>query len=383
MIVLTFFIAVFLKLTLATATPILSPNEILQELLRNCTHFQVSSYMPACPYGNYNDVGRPNCGNMEISINFTLQRLLHVDDANKNFAIAAQFTAHWFSPCHSFQIGDTELTLKVDETQFWTPSLIHLNSVADHAMTSQDARLFVRTRQPNLTLIRFFTQRIGVFESNCDLQFDFFPFDQQNCTVVLVLKERPDITRLKVMSNGKVDIDPDVTPESSTWQLVALSLSDSQEIVYSDNRSIAKFSLLLQRNPQFYIFNFLLPCLLFNLLSLMAFGLEITDPDRPMLTVTLLLALAVTHTDISQNIPPAPQRNLLSNYADFSMVHSSTIVLYFSVMIFAYRQSQWLRKNLKWIEIPVFIGFCFQVFAINLYLIISIKQSSYTSFFID
>ena len=356
-------------------------SDLRLDLLRNCSHSQAFVYSPSCPRGNIFQISsnRSTCQVMDVALTMEFQRFFFIDDTHENFVVSAQLTAQWKVPCPGIVVGDNEFSFRVDETEFWRPSLIHVNAIEDLTMETKYGRFFVlKLTSDEPDSLRFYWQKIGIFKSQCSLKFQKFPFDAQECSIQILLKEIVDTVRLKIVNSSSFGTDAtndpfsrDIITESSSWILTDFSFVDVYELIYSGNRSYALFTLCFQRRPEFYIFNFISPCCLLNLLSLIVFAIEVSNPDRLMLAVTLLLSLTVTHTEICQHVPPVPQRNLLSNYADLAILHCWTTMIYFSAMIFCSQRYTWLVKNSKMIETIAFLWFLFQILAINIYLIVT------------
>ena len=345
-------------------------------MMQHCPHLQQFVYTPLCPHGNYYEVNNSNCNFMEIALTMEFHRFFYIDDTDEHFAVSAQLTAQWRVPCHDFQTDTEEMTFRIDEGHTWAPNLLHINAVDDLTMESKYGRFYAMKRTGDgSSMVRFYWQKIGTFKSQCNLIFLQFPFDQQQCTIQILLKESSLVANLKVSTtssshsfgtDGQIPID--MVSDSSDWELVEIFFNDSIENIYNSNRSVGTFTLNFKRKADFYIFTLILPCLLLSSLSLTAFAIDPKESDRVMLCLTLLLSLIVIHSDVSQHIPPVPQRNLLSNYADLSILHSWIIIIYFSCMIFASNNSQWVKNNRKPIEIIALFWFSLQIIAINFYL---------------
>ena len=358
-----------------------STNSILTDLSLNCSQFEVSAYTPNCPYGSHRDPSsdKSNCKSIIILTSFQFQRFLNIDDTNENFAILAKFTARWWASCPQFQWDGDDLSLKISEQHWWTPGLFHINAVEDQLMSIQGSRFFFLKRSSDdKSMVQFYWQKVGVFKSNCNLNFDIFPFDEQTCHIRILLKEELEAGHLNVTqssntyANSSIETRPlfDIMSKSSSWTWTESLFEENVEEVYGTNRSVATFSLSFKRKSEFYIFNFIVPSFLLNSLSLTAFAIKASDPERLMLAVTLLLSLIVMHSNINEHIPPVPQRNLLSNYADFAILHCWLTLVYFSIMIFAFRRN-WMavKQNHGRIEIVAMLWFSLQIVSINVYLI--------------
>ena len=363
-------------------------DEILLNLNQNCFQVRKSVYTPSCPYGNFIDdddgddgdsLQQSNCQSMDIFTGFEYQRLIYIDDTNENVEILAQFTIQWAVQCPHFRSNFTDWTLAIGEQDWWTPSLFHVNAVDDQKMANKGSQFYVMRRKVDEPgVIQFKWQKIGTFSSHCYLNLDMFPFDRQICQIRIFLKENIKTGRLQVIPNSNSYSIGNMQPLkcnmmslTATWACVKASAASTYEVIYGSNQSLVAFKNEFKRKPDFYTFNFILPCFLLNSLSLASFALDVSDANRLMFAVTLLLALTVMHTDISQYVPPTPHRNLLSNYADFGILHSWITTSYFAIMIFLYGNNFTIIKhNYKLIEMVAIIWFIFQVSAINLYLII-------------
>ena len=358
-----------------------SHANIYEDLLKNCSHFNLNVYTPKCPIGNYVHIeNRTNCERLEITISVEFLRFLYIDGAIESFAATAQLSATWFVPCPMFDIGSEDMTIPIDRSRFWVPDLMHMNAIEDFAMESKYRRFFATKRDifTDESVIGFYWQEIGLFNSYCNLAFDLFPFDRQECFIEIMLKGNLKTGSLNAVKNANVItnisdsyIPTEIVPIGSEWSLIGVTIREGVKEIYGNKQAIAIFGLQLERKSDYYVFNLIIPVFLLNFLSLTSFAIEASDPNRLINSLTLLLSLTVIQTDIRQRVPPVPQRNLLSNYADLSILHIWLSIIYFSIMTLSSRKKTWwINRKFKQIEMFAVVLFACQILAINLYLII-------------
>jgi hypothetical protein len=165
-----------------------------------------------------------------------------------------------------------------------------------------------------------------VFESKCDIDITYFPFDTQICNFVFVswsfLKDELNVTLHE--ENAPIDYYDYV--ENSVWDIVHSTSYTSPE---HEPDAKVTFTLTLRRKPQYYVMNLILPVVLLGVISLLVFVIPADAGEKMSFAVTVFLAFAVFLSIISMQLPVNSEKtSILGLYLVFQMTLGvGTIVL--------------------------------------------------------
>lgn len=141
----------------------------------------------------------------------------------------------------------------------------------------------------------------SIVESNCDINMALFPFDTQNCLIAYGCLTS-DVDEIS-LQNESWYVKSDFLIESGEF-LVAFNSVSAHEFadLQGDDFAVLYIRLQLQRRPNFYLINMILPCTVLSLLSVFAFCLPVTG-DRVSLQITLLVSFVIYQLMLSDYIP--------------------------------------------------------------------------------
>ncbi|KAK3088335.1 hypothetical protein FSP39_017784 [Pinctada imbricata] len=192
-------------------------------------------------------------------------------------------------------------TIHVKEAEVWTPEFFVDNSVADASILSDKHVLLVVKSTGELiwSLPRIFTV-------HCDIDVTYYPFDTQTCAVELTswayAKPEMQFAALRThvnLEDLKQDGEWDI--KSSTVEISDIPETKTDgSIVYL---SRINFHITLQRKFSYYVTSILLPVLLISYLNSIVFILPVQSGGKIGCTLTILLALSVLLTLITDSIP--------------------------------------------------------------------------------
>ena len=142
----------------------------------------------------------------------------------------------------------------------------------------------------------------GKFETICSgFTFTNFPFDKQICEMYFYSAD--SIENFK-FSNWTIYFNStDFISSSDIWNLegASLAISESLDLVYKVWE--IKIKITFQRKYQYYIGNVLLPSFSLYLIQLAALLLPPETADRPMFSITVVLAYTFVLTSVFALIP--------------------------------------------------------------------------------
>ena len=129
--------------------------------------------------------------------------------------------------------------------------------------------------------------------TTCDLDMTYYPFDMQKCTVQLILVgSTNEWIKLYIEMN---DFISEEDTNHGSWQL----LNKSVTVGYGQFHIDMEF----QRRPMFMLINILLPIIVLALLTPVVFVLPKNSGERVGYAITMLLAISVYMTIVSDNLP--------------------------------------------------------------------------------
>lgn len=139
----------------------------------------------------------------------------------------------------------------------------------------------------------------------CTIDITYFPFDEQRCRITFgswsYMENALDM-RLK-SKRDHADLAR-YTP-SGEWKLVSLNAKrDAVKYSCCKHRFVTiTYTVHIQRRVLFYMNNIIVPCIILNILTLLAFLLPHDSGERISLVITVLLGLTVYMLIFTENIP--------------------------------------------------------------------------------
>lgn len=137
----------------------------------------------------------------------------------------------------------------------------------------------------------------------CTIDITYFPFDEQKCNITFgswsYTKSVLDL-RLE-----KDTADLDRYTANGEWRLVSLQAVKNTQYYTccADPFVDITYIVHVQRRVLFYLNNIIIPCIILNLMTLLAFLLPHDSGERISLVITVLLGLTVYMLIFTENIP--------------------------------------------------------------------------------
>ena len=303
----------------------------------------------------------------EVTV-FGISRIIEYDMFTENMKVFAGFRMKWsVKTCNKMsllekfgRVESLEKIYAVTKEMVWTPNLeIGSGFVEESEHQEDDLLVTVKPNHfkttPNQTL-DFYLTKMGFFETNCQANLHLFPFDQATCTFKFLLNDQKEL----VQFNNTITICPNDGP--TEWKFVEChSPTVSYEQKQSKNVSVALFSIRMERNPVYYLVNLVLPNMALSFLILSTFLIPPIATLRPLLAITLMLAVTVAHEQLIQQIPRKSGSIFLRDFTQSLMWLSAVITLYHIFASFLSHRilpvATATGKNIKFWKYDRIIGF--------------------------
>ncbi|XP_071092612.1 neuronal acetylcholine receptor subunit beta-3-like [Haliotis cracherodii] len=115
--------------------------------------------------------------------------------------------------------------------------------------------------------------------------------------------------------------------ENGEWELIKAYMHPWTKFTGADYISMVYVTFIIRRRPAFFILNVILPVLLLSLLNVLVFLLPAESGERVSYAVTVLLALAVFLSFISETMPKTAESvSMLSVYLTIMLIASAASV---------------------------------------------------------
>lgn len=145
----------------------------------------------------------------------------------------------------------------------------------------------------------------AIFQSTCDINTKYFPFDDQICTLKFGSWAFDGSELDVVVDESETGAKGDIYRNNTEWDLAkvtAVRIEDTYSCCVHPYPSII-LSLHLSRRYYFYMVNLVVPCSLIALMVLLSFILPPESGERIGLGITVLMAMAIFQELTSAKLP--------------------------------------------------------------------------------
>jgi hypothetical protein len=216
-----------------------------------------------------------------------------------------------------FNGGITELSF--EQNKIWKPDIVLKNSFNK---LDQLGRPFMYMNVLFHGVVIW--QPFEVFQTTCDADITYFPFDRQSCQ--LVFTSWTFSTSKVIVQQSEEGIVTDVMTTNAEWNIEYTMASDSG---IGDHSHLVTFTLIMRRKPLFPILNIILPALMMVSLNMFVMVLPAESGEKVGFAVTIMLALSVFLTIVSESIPSnSVSVSFLSVYLLIAQVISMLVLMF-------------------------------------------------------
>lgn len=169
----------------------------------------------------------------------------------------------------------------------------------------------------------------AIYKSSCEIDIEYFPFDEQTCTMKFGSWTYDGYT-IDLRHKNEKDDEP-VIPMGMDLSAFYLSVEWDIMAVPAKRKAIfyncciepfidITFNITLRRKTLFYTFNLIIPCVAISFLSILVFYLPSDSGEKVSLSISIMLSLVVFFLLLAEIIPPTSLAvPLLGKYLLFTM----------------------------------------------------------------
>ncbi|KAL4233412.1 hypothetical protein ACF0H5_008093 [Mactra antiquata] len=296
---------------------------------------------------NYDSSIRPvmdQSNPITVYVGFFLVSINGVNELQQTITLNAIFLMAWIDEQMKWNSSDygSLQTLTVESSRFWTPPMVSSNTV-ERLTKIGDPWLHIRY-YANGTANYF----PGVIlTASCQLDIRFYPLDRHVC--FLAFNPWGFLPNEYFLQNISSEIDISKYTPNGVWNLIATRT----DTVLIPNIYVAyTVAMVIERQPAYIIVNIILPVIVLVVLNLMTFFVPSDSGERLSFSITLLLAIAVFLTIVSDNLPKTSTSIAVLSYSLLTALIISTcitIVTVYSLRLSHRDQAQPVAGCWQWI----------------------------------
>ncbi|XP_070541289.1 neuronal acetylcholine receptor subunit alpha-9-like [Ptychodera flava] len=253
-----------------------------------------------------------------VEMQFFLSQVLDMDETKETLTTNAWLTLRWkdeYLEWNPAEFNGTQ-NIKLTSNIVWLPDLyLYDNAASKYDELWGDQIVSIKYDGTVMWAAP------AIIKTHCKLDVTHFPFDEQTC-IVLFGPWQHSAEEILVVGRTTASY----FQGNAEWSLINISASDNTEkfAIYSDDDEVpyctVAFTMVLRRQPLYYIFNLILPCGFISVTTLLSFFLPPDSGEKVGLGITVLLSLTVFLLLVAEILPPASSVPVIGQYYAATMV---------------------------------------------------------------
>ncbi|KAK3610990.1 hypothetical protein CHS0354_017866 [Potamilus streckersoni] len=271
---------------------------------------------------------------LNVNLTMRIYSLNGFDDVTGQIEIAGSLEMTWTDEVLDGVLFEDNTNIKdsivLPYSNIWTPTIVLVNDVNSiEKIGSSDYR-------PRYT---FSTNRVEwkvrvILKGSCEPDVTYYPFDQQTCSYIFTSWYYNN-TQISLMMS-KDTWDTSLYENNSVWSLE----ETKAETFTSNGYEYANFTIVIQRQYLYFVFNIVLPILLLSATNGFVFLLPVESGERVGFSIMCFLSIVVLLQTTMQFLPESSiQMSLLCYYLVLMMVSSAILVIVNILMMRVYLKS--------------------------------------------
>lgn len=238
---------------------------------------------------------------VNVEVTFNLLGLVDIEEVNKKIHINAWFNMTWHDEIRTWkpsEYGGID-ALHPNRNDIWCPKIIISNSLGSKDVFEEGASPLTLWSDG---LTSWFPGTL--FSLTCELDMTYFPFDEQRCYLKFLSKEmrqfvlfhfsEKGLTTGEFTTNGEWDLKDYKTSvrsfDTTRWDVHALVVC-----------------VVFERRAMFHLVTIIIPVMFISFFAFFSFLIPEDSGERCSFANTVLLALEVYMTVVTQQIPADSQ----------------------------------------------------------------------------
>ncbi|XP_069133742.1 neuronal acetylcholine receptor subunit alpha-3-like [Argopecten irradians] len=292
---------------------------------------------------DYNIYVRPTFNQSEptnIKVSFFLLSIKELDEKTGKLAIVGFFLLSWtdFQLQWNLSEYDNTYTIFLSKESVWKPEIVLVNPYEEIKPLGYDGQNIRAVYNGEVYWIP-----VNVYESTCAIDVTYYPFDNQTCAITF-------------SSVSYAQSELQFTAESNQSNLLYFYENGLWEVtkneVHIDNYASPSITLMLglKRRPIFHLLNTVIPLSIIGLLNVLVFLLPAESGERIGFSITVLLAMAVFMTIVTDSLPSnsEPSVPLLCYFLLFDL-GTNVVITVCAILGLHFHHKSYIQKVPNWL----------------------------------
>ncbi|KAL6732453.1 hypothetical protein Aduo_003213 [Ancylostoma duodenale] len=295
-------------------------------------------------FRGYNYLIQPvkNISDTPIIVKIALQLvlLINVDEKDQVMHTNVWLTLKW----HDFQmrwdpVNYGEINqIRVSPDKVWLPDIVLFNNADGNYEVSFMCNVVINNLGDMLWVPP------AIYKSSCIIDVEFFPFDEQVCTLVFGSWTYNE-NEIKLEFEQAEWVDLSEYSASSIWDVMDAPAS------LVNKRSRIEFQVRIRRKTLFYTVVLIIPTVLMAFLSMAVFFLPTDSGEKMTLTISVLLSIVVFLLLVSKILPPTSSTiPLMAKYLLLTFVLNVITILVTVIIINVYFRGPTTHRMPAWVR---------------------------------
>ncbi|KAF1770683.1 hypothetical protein GCK72_002504 [Caenorhabditis remanei] len=296
-------------------------------------------------FRGYNSLIQPvrNSSELPLIVKMALQLvlLINVDEKDQVMHTNVWLTLQW----HDFQMKWNPVNygeikqIRVSPDKVWLPDIVLFNNADGNYEVSFMCNVVINHKGDMLWVPP------AIYKSSCIIDVEFFPFDEQVCTLVFgSWTYNENEIKLEFVQAELVDVSE--YSASSIWDVIDVPAS------LVNKRSRIEFQVRIRRKTLFYTVVLIIPTVLMAFLSMAVFFLPTDSGEKITLTISVLLSIVVFLLLVSKILPPTSSTiPLMAKYLLLTFVLNVITILVTVIIINVYFRGPRTHRMPHWVRV--------------------------------
>ncbi|XP_022105188.1 neuronal acetylcholine receptor subunit alpha-7-like [Acanthaster planci] len=234
---------------------------------------------------------------LTVEIGMMLQQIMNVYEKDQILIINAWLNYGWTDPTLAWNqshYGGVK-NIRLPPSHLWTPDVLLYNSADDGFDATYHTNVLINSSGYCVWIPP------GILRSTCQINVEYFPFDEQICTLKFS-SWTYDGFALDLISKNDSSFTDSMT-ENGEWEMLSMWAVREVEPFESTTYVAVTFKLHIRRRSLYYFVNVLIPCVLISMLTVLSFSLPPDSGEKLSFGVTILLSLTVFMMIVASAMP--------------------------------------------------------------------------------
>ena len=248
---------------------------------------------------------------------FEIVALRDFDTASEKISIIGSLDLQWRDDRMTWNESEYNglQSISVESDLFWTPLFILSNSFEEFKKVGDKPYWPVIYTSDGSAM--FFPG--DIFTCTCTTDVTYYPWDSQSCILVFV-------------AYGLTSAEIQVSPRQATVEMNFFNGNGEWDITDSaigtkyDNIALT-VRLNMQRKPTFIVLNYILPIIFLSFMGSFSFCIPTESGERISYGMTVLLAMSVFLTIVSQTLPSAAENIAVLCYYIVAVIALNIVIV--------------------------------------------------------